>query len=55
MLLLGCRPEAFSHVKGKVNFNEAGQSFTLRPTGGNYGGFYFCAPTSDVNRDPKAS
>ncbi|WP_224998495.1 hypothetical protein [Cesiribacter sp. SM1] len=45
-----CKTEAFTFLKGAVDFNEAEGTFTLTPTEGNYRGFYSCTPGSNFNR-----
>ncbi|MFD1139923.1 hypothetical protein ACFQ4C_02350 [Larkinella insperata] len=46
----GCRTEAFTYLKGKVDFNEAAKTFTITPADGNYRGFYSCASGRNFNR-----
>ena len=46
----GCRTEALSHYKGKVDFDEAARTFTITPTEGTFRGFYSCASNRNFNR-----
>ncbi|WP_128546743.1 hypothetical protein [Larkinella soli] len=48
----GCRTEALSWTKGKVDFNEEEGTFTLTPSEGRFRGYYNCA--SGQNFDRKA-
>jgi len=45
-----CTTEAFTYLKGTVEFTEGEQSFTFYPASGNYRGFYSCAAGSNFNR-----
>lgn len=45
-----CTTEAFTYLKGTVQFTEGEQSFTFVPESGNYRGFYSCAKGSNFNR-----
>ena len=51
----GCRTEAFTYEKGRVDFNEADGSFTTTPTEGKYRGFYSCIPSKNINRPMERS
>lgn len=46
----GCRSEALSSYKGKVDFDENAKTFTITPTEGTYRIFYTCASNRNVNR-----
>lgn len=48
-----CTTEAFTFLKGTVEFTEGEQSFTFVPASGNYRGFYSCASGSNFNRPAK--
>lgn len=48
-----CSTEAFTYQKGKVTFDETGQSFSFIPEQGSYRGFYSCAASSNFNRPAK--
>ena len=48
-----CTTEAFTYLKGTVQFTEGEQSFTFVPVSGNYRGFYSCASRSNFNRAAK--
>lgn len=50
-----CRTEAYSYFKGRITVNESNHSFVITPTGGNYRGYYSCAPKSNIKRDAKQS
>ncbi|GAB3337694.1 hypothetical protein GCM10027299_49100 [Larkinella ripae] len=50
----GCRSESFSFYKGKVDFNEQAQTFTITPTEGSFRGFYSCASNRNFNRKATA-
>lgn len=46
----GCRTEALTFLKGKVDFDEAAKTFTITPLEGNYRGYYSCASGRNFNR-----
>ena len=48
-----CSTEAFTYQKGRVKFNEAGNSFTVFPEAGNYRGFYSCSRQNNFDRPAK--
>jgi hypothetical protein len=48
-----CTTEAFTYMKGTVEFSEGEQSFTFKPASGSYRGFYSCARGSNFSRPAK--
>jgi len=45
-----CTTEAFTYLKGTVQFTQGEQSFSFVPASGSYRGFYSCASGSNFNR-----
>lgn len=50
-----CRTEAYTYFKGTVSVDAANSSLTIKPTSGNYRGFYSCAPKSNINRAARSN